>query len=367
MKFISKIFQRIKLFNLILLESVWFRKVKEKPLLVAFGPIYFQVMRTAVEMDLFTKLKKSGPQTRSQIAGMLGISEYPVRIILSVLVATGFLKRIGGANPKYKNTLFSKIYLDREAKTNMVSWIDFYHHIAYRPMFYFHESAKENTNVGIKEYPGDEPTLYQRLARVPAHEKILEDALSQLSRMANKMLAEFVDLSKVKNMIDVGGGDATNILALAKKHPNLKATVFDSPTVCALAENKIQNENMADRCGTMGGDCFKDDFPGNIDCVLFSHFLDIWDEQQNLFLIKKSFNALNKGGQVIILEIPQWENEKGPHEAISTTPYFLALASGRGYMYTAQEYAQWLKTAGFTGIQFLKLPMDHVAVRGFKP
>ena len=45
------------------------------------GHIFFQTLRTAVQLDLFTLLAKDGPLTRQEIAKKLDIAEQPMRIV----------------------------------------------------------------------------------------------------------------------------------------------------------------------------------------------------------------------------------------------------------------------------------------------
>src|SRR5258708_16238045 len=99
--------------------------------------------------------------------------------------------------------------------------------------------------------------------------------MQQLSVQTNATLADFVDLTSVKHFVDVGGGDATNIMTLAKRNPHIRATVFDLPSVCDIAKKNIEGSGMANRLGVVPGHCFKDDFPKDADCFLFSHFFTI--------------------------------------------------------------------------------------------
>ena len=50
----------------------------------------------------------------------------------------------------------------------------------------------------------------------------------------------------------------------------------------------------------------------------------------------------------------------GPLTAVAGSPYFLTLATGDGYIYSAKEYEIWLMDAGAKTTKRLKLPQDHV-------
>ena len=197
---------------------------------------------------------------------------------------------------------------------NVVSIVQWQHHINYRPMHRFYDAIKANRNVGLDELEGDEGTLYERLAHNSRLEAIFQNAMEGISVQANAMFARFVDLSNVRHLVNVGGGNGANALALAAKYPRLRADVFDFPSVCRIAEQNIKQAGLSSRVGTVEGNCFEDPFPRDADCFLFSHFLTIWSEEENGRLLKKAFDALPRGGRVIVFNMMQHDSETGPLE-----------------------------------------------------
>lgn len=334
----------------------------ERLFLVLGGHIYFQTLAAAVELDLFTLLGKRGPMTRAQLGATLGLEPKPLRILLLGCVTLGLIRREGDS---YSNAPLSEQMLNREQPGNIVAIVRWQNHINYPAMRYFHEALRKNRNVGIKVFDGSEPTLYQRLTHHPELEQVFQDAMQAISVQANRLLAEHLDLSGVHHLVDVGGGDATNIISLARRFPHLKATVFDSPSVCDLARKNIREQGLEDRLGAVPGDCFVDPFP-EADAVLFSHFFTIWSEQKNQQLLRKAYDALPTGGRAIIFNMMQNDTEDGPLAAALGSPYFLTLATGEGMLYTWTEYATWMREAGFDPVRTQALPTDHGVVTGVK-
>ena len=230
-----------------------------------------------------------------------------------------------------------------------------------------YEAVREYRNVGLKEFAGDEPTLYQRLAHDPQVEAIFQDAMQELSVQANADLARFIDMRGVKHLVDVGGGDGTNIIAIARRWPHLRATVFDSPTVCEIARRNIAAAGLSDRLDAVPGECFADPFPKDADCLLFAHFFTIWSEKQDRELFEKCYRSLPSGGQVAIFNMMQHDDESGPFSAAVGSPYFLTLATGAGMLYTWHEYESWMRDAGFSDVRRHKLLRDHGLIVGRKP
>lgn len=328
------------------------------------GHILFQTLHAAVEFDLFTKLSTHKRLALTQITELLNIKRQPARIMLLGLVSSGILKK----NPDntYSNTPTAEIALSKHSPINVISYVKLQHHVMYKGMFHLYESIKEYKNVGLQEFEGNEPTLYQRLSHTPEIKQIFQDAMHELSVHANKELANHIDLSDSKFLIDVGGGDGTNIIELASKFENLRAAVFDLPSVCPITQNKINQSNLSDRLSAIPGNCFEDAFPSNADSFLFSHFCTIWSEQKNKALFQKAFDALPKNGKIIIFNMMQENDETGPLSTALGSPYFLAIATGEGMLYTWREYEEWLKAAGFVQIKSARLPQDHGVIIGIK-
>lgn len=345
------------------MEDVFQSKEMKHLYLVFGGHIFFQTLRTAVQLDLFTFLKKEGPLTRQEIAKRLGLHQQPLRIVVLGLTAVGLLEKDGD---RYSNSNIAQQFLVEDSPRNLKAFIELQHRVMYKGLYWMLDAVQENKNVGLKEFSGDEPTLYQRLAHDPELEGIFQEAMQELSVQANADMVQSVDLSGVKHLVDVGGGDGTNIIALAQRWPHLKATVFDSPTVCNIAKQNIAAHGLSDRLDAVAGNCFHDSFPKDTDYLMFCHFFTIWGEKKDRELFKKCYESLPRGGKVAIFNMMQHDDETGPLSAAIGSPYFLAIATGSGMLYTWGEYESWMQTAGFQDTRRYKLLMDHGLIVGTK-
>lgn len=327
------------------------------------GHIFFQTLRAAAKFDLFSLLSKKGPLTRVQIAEELGCDEQPVRVLLLPLTVAGILDK---QEDCYANSSLAEQLLVANSPHRVLSYIELQHRVMYRGLTRLYESIAENRNAGLEEFEGEEPTLYQRLAHDPDSEEVFQDAMQELSVQSNRCLANGVDLSGVRHVVDVGGGDGTNAIALALRWPELRVTVFDSPTVCKIAEHNIREKGLSNRIATQPGDCFQSAFPTDADCFLFSHFFTIWSPEKDQLLLQKCHDALPCGGRVVLFNMMQEDDEAASWAAAVGSPYFQAIATGEGMLYTWSEYEDWMRSAGFTNVERLRLPRDHGAITGIK-
>lgn len=340
------------------------QKSINKFLMVFGGHILFETLYSAVKFDLFTKLSKHKRLNLAEIVNLLDIQEQPARILLLGLVSSELLVR--DDEGFYANTPTAEMALTAHSPQNVISYVKLQHHVMYKGMFHFYDSIKEYSNVGLKEFDGDEPTLYQRLSHDPEVKQIFQDAMQELSVHANQDLVENVDFSDIKSLVDVGGGNGYNAIQLVKNFEGLHAAVFDLPTVCPITEQKINESGVQNRLSVIPGNCFEDEFPSGADCFIFCHFCTIWSKDENQFLFEKAYRALPANGKIVIFNMMQNNDETGPLTAALGSGYFLAIATGKGMLYTWAEYEEWMKASGFRDIKSIKLAQDHGAIIGIK-
>ena len=201
----------------------------------------------------------------------------------------------------------------------------------------------------------------------PELEQIFQGAMSSLSAQANAYLVQEVDFNRFTHVVDIGGGDGSNALALARKFPGLRVTVFDSPSVCEYATRNIAAAGLQDRVATCAGEMFSDPFPEGVDAILFSHIFTIWSLDKNLALLKKSYDALPEGGSVLVFGMMGADDDTGPLSTALGSPYFLAIATGEGMLYSWADYEERMHQAGFRSVERVEnLPLNHGAIIGTK-
>lgn len=348
----------------LLMDNFVIRWAKRQAQLTIFGPVNFQGLSAAIRFDLFTLLAERGTMKRSEIARELTISDRSARNLLTLLVSGGVLKKARSKDPNdpaYRNVILGQHYLNRKSPHQITALVEMYHFIFYRGMFHYFESLKSERPEGLMELPGAEPTFEQRLAHHPELEKIFQNSMQQLSALANPWLVEYVDFSSSRHVLDVGGGDGSNVLKIVKRHPHLKGTVLDLPTVCANAKNNIARQGLSDTVDTASGDCFVDPYPNGVDTVLFCHFLHLWSEDQCRKILRNAYARLPAGGRAVIFDIMEHDDGSGPLAAAVVSAQFLAHTAG-GYMYAAREYEGWLIDVGFKIDSKLRFPDDHVTI-----
>ncbi|MCB9059900.1 MAG: methyltransferase domain-containing protein [Halobacteriovoraceae bacterium] len=310
--------------------------------LIAGGHTAFQLMWSGIELGLFDLLNKEGPKSLEEVAAKLGLDLRPTRILLTGLASLDLLDKENG---QYSNSRISKNWLIAGHPGNIADIMGWQRYIVYEGQIDFTRALKENKNIGIDFFPGNGDTLYQRLQSDPFKQKVFQDSMSALSKIANSEMVRSLDLSQVKHIVDAGGGNGTNAIALATKNPHLKVTVLDSEPVCKLAQENILKNNLQERVFTKVGNFFNADFPDEIDAVIYCHIMTIWSLDEIVQLLKNTYNALPKGGQVIIFNMMGNDEDTGPLSTALGSPYFLSIATGKGMLYSWSDYINAMEKA----------------------
>lgn len=248
----------------------------------------------------------------------------------------------------------------------MIEVMGWQYHIVYPGLTNFTECLRQNKNLGLEHFKGQGNTLYERLTYSPELEKVFQNSMQSLSKSANKILVSMVDFSGITHLVDAGGGDGTNAIEIAKANPTLKVSIFDSPSVCKIANANIQKHEMGSQVETHPGNFFTDTIPPGADCVLFCHMMTIWSLEKDTLLLSKIYNQLPEGGKVMLFNMMGNDAEDGPLSTALGSPYFLAIATGEGGLHSWKDYENVLSKAGFKQTERYELPKDHGVIIGIK-
>ncbi|MET7511593.1 methyltransferase [Streptomyces albidoflavus] len=327
------------------------------------APALFNAVTSAVEFGIFRFLSGNPGADFDRVQEFTGVPHHQLRVLLQAVCSTGLLEREEGA---YRNSPVAESLLASEADDSwahiLVGWKEVY----YPAFTQMTKALRAGTNTALDSYPGDEPTLYQRLSRNPEVEAVFHRAMSAFTLRSVDALVEREEFASVRRLLDVGGGDGTTSLKLVARHPRLTSTVFDMPSVSRLADEKTA-ATSAERVELLPGDIFNDVFPRGFDAILFSHVLEIFSEDQILGLLKKGYDALPEGGRIFLYGYNVSDDETAGIFGARLGLYFNVLASGQGMAYPAGDYESWLSQVGFKQVSTVRrMPYEHGLTVGIK-
>jgi predicted O-methyltransferase YrrM len=298
----------------------------------------FKTLAAAHDLDLFSLLAGGSSTTPDELAQALGLHPRPAEMLLTGCAALGLLEK---ANGRYRNTPLSEAYLVRGKPSYFGGFVQMADKRLYAGWGKLAEALR--TNRPTTWDPAQQSSLFDR--EDPAMLAFFWEAMHSLSTMTARKLCEAVDFRRFHRLLDIGGGSGAYDIEICKAFGGLRATVLDLPHVADIAAEKIAAAGLSDRIDAVGGDFFEH-IPGDHDVHLLSMILHDWDEATNRDLLRWSFEALPRGGAVVISELLVNDEKTGPTPAaLMSLNMLIETAGGRNY--TPAEYAAWLEDAGF--------------------
>jgi SAM-dependent methyltransferase len=179
------------------------------------------------------------------------------------------------------------------------------------------------------------------------------------------VLAERVDLSNARCLLDVGGGTGLYAIAFLQRYQKLQALVFDRPAVLKVAEELAAAYGVADRLQCVAGDMFADALPQACDCTLLSNVLHDWDVPQCRLLVRRVADALPAGGRLLIHDALLDDDLSGPLYPALFSVALMVLTEGRNY--SGAEYKAWMREAGLTPGEPVPTLVHSSVLIGTKP
>jgi len=255
-----------------------------------------KVLLSAVELDVFGELARTGGRSASELAEHLGLHPRAAADFLDALVALGLLERDGG---HYTDTPETEHFLDRAKPTYIGDGLA----MANSRLYGFWGRLTDALHTGKPQnesrHGGD---TYARIHEDPDRARQFRRAMSQLSRPSAHALAESFPWHEHTRVADIGCGDGDLLLRLLERHPHLSAVGFDLPTAAdAFAEGVADTPHLADRIAFHAGDFHTDPLP-RADVLVMGHVLHDWDDAGKRRLVARAHDALPPGGRLIAFE-----------------------------------------------------------------
>ncbi|MCP4397333.1 MAG: methyltransferase [bacterium] len=331
----------------------------DKPLWDIWGSMYhLALLGVADELHLFEALE-SQALSLPELARKLEIGFRAAETVTSVLAGLNFLKKEAG-----------KINLTEQAKIYLLPGSPFY----WGALFKSSNMREEHKALRIALKHDGNP--------FSAYGKSFTDDWTQnsISLETARMFADLMHgmifapaVSAVKNeifshttrLLDVGGGAGSFGIAFAYECPQSRATVFDLPPVCKIAQEYIQKFNVNERVDVYPGNFFADLWPRGYDGICFSNIFHDWPPDRCRTLAASAYDALEPGGRIFLHEMLLDDEKFGPLAAACFDLWMFVNFSAQ--QYSQDELFHVLADAGFEEPGVLSTFGYYSVVHAVKP
>ena len=310
-------------------------------------------LKAAVDLDLFTAIAK-GSRTPAEIAKACNAAERGVRILSDSLVVMGFLTKDGN---RYSLTADTAFFLDSRSPAYLGLAFKFLMHPTQLAHFEHLGAAVRNGGSSAEDTtlaPNDPIWIEFAKGMAPM-------MMPAAQAMAGILAAELSSRPSAK-ILDIAASHGLFGITVAQRLPNAHIYALDWANVLEVAKENAGKQDLTDRYHLLPGSAFDVDYGTGFDAILITNLLHHFDPSENEKMLKKAYNALNPGGQVLILEfVPNDDRVSPPVPAM----FSLTMLGNtpKGDAYTLAEYGTMCRNAGLETPRLIPLePMPESLV-----
>ena len=302
-----------------------------------------RILQAAVSLGIFDALRGKEALDAAALAAAIGAEARATGLLADALAVMGLLGKDGR---RYRLNELSATYLTTGSPRDFSSMVRF-EALSWDVWGRLEEAVRTGR-------PARVPDMYQT---DEAETGIFIDAMDSLVRARGdaEVTADALDLSGARLLLDIGPGPATYPIALCRRYPALRATLYDLPGTLRITERYVHASDVAGRIEYVAGDYRTDAVPGGQDVVFLSNIIHGEDEATNEALMGKLADSLVPGGRLIIkdhiLEGSRAETDTG---TVFSLLMLLTTAGGRCYSFG--EVRGWLERSGLVDVERVELP-----------
>lgn len=299
-----------------------------------------RIILTANNFGIFDCLEGNG-KTAGAVAKSISADARATELILNSLTAIGLLKKEGA---RYRNSPVSSKYL------------------VYGKPDYQGDILRHNS-ILWDNWSGLDTVLKtgKPFRKSHEHESFILGMHNIALQRTGKVLGG-INLKGVKKVLDLGGGPGTYSMAFAKK--KIEVTLLDYPDTFKISKRLIKEAGLGKNIKLLAAEIMSDDWGGNYDLVFISQIFHAYSPEDCISMLRKSHDALNPAGRVVVQEFYLEESRTAPPQGAIFAINML-VNTEKGRTYTVKEMSSWMKKTGFKDIGS-KLIDETVLVTGKK-
>lgn len=293
----------------------------------------------------------------SEICAFIGIELRSVEVVMAVVLALELVELEDG---RYKLTKVTEEFLLKKSP----NYCGYYWDLIYCIGDNFSLASLENVMRKPDRQKEEEETLFEESVYHTEKAGAFTKAMHGVSIGAASVWPDKLNLADYHCMLDIGGGSGVHSVGVVTRWPNIRGIIYELATVGGITTDFIKSYGLEKRILIHIGDMWSEPYP-EADIHFYSNVLHDWPEQKNIFLTKKSYDALPHGGRIIIHEMLFNDDISGPLAVAGYNVTMLSWSQGKQYSYS--EMKQILHCAGFCDIEIIPAFGYFSLITGVKP
>jgi O-methyltransferase domain/Dimerisation domain len=305
-----------------------------------------QAISVAAALGLADLLTTNPDATSERLAELTGMDEDGLRRLLRYLTSIGLLSATDG---KFELTEMGRL-LRTDADPSLRPLALLYGGTFYESFGHFIYAVRTGREAFDHVF-GEHHFEY--FAESPELSELFDSAMAASASMF-RGVAEVIDFSAVRTVVDVGGGNGALLRRIMRAAPHVKGVLFERPNVLDEARAAFADAGITDRCAFVSGD-FTVGVPDGGDVYILSRVLHDWDDGLCRTILARIASAMHDHSRLLIVErlLPE---DRSPSLAFAWDIHMLCNVGGRER--TATHYRKLLAEAGFKLSARHALPLD---------
>ena len=168
--------------------------------------------------------------------------------------------------------------------------------------------------------------VYEYLAKHPELGAVFNRYMTTQSNLHNAAIIDAYDFSRVRTLVDVGGGHGATLAAVLSRYPTMKGILFDLPEVVSTAV-RLETSDVADRCEVVGGDMLHSVPTGGDAYMIKRVMMDKTDGDAETIL-RNCLSTMNAAGKILVVD-PMLPAGTEPHPNWLTDIFMMVSQGGR--------------------------------------
>ena len=303
---------------------------------LAYLPIYFKLLRGAMELNVFSHL--TVPVAAEHIAADLGWHPGNTAMLLDALYSLGFVEKQGGL---YVNTPEADRYLVVSSPEYAGGFLLTYIQEGLAPM-----------DVARLVREGPEPQAASQMDQALDFTQY-GDAFRAAQRGCRqqellRIIRSLPENDGIRNVLDIGCNTGLLGLAVIGDREDRVGVLFDRPPFVPLIRQSIQQMGLQNRARPMGGDFLTDDLGCGYDLILAISVM-LFARGDMAGFLRKLYDALAPKGIAVCISEGVRQDFSGPWDMIlGYLPYWF---QGMDMAVRCGEIEMAAKAAGFSSVE----------------
>jgi hypothetical protein len=301
-----------------------------------YGALATQLISVAAEFGI-ADLLADGPRSAADLAASTGADSGATYRMLRALASLGVFTEVAPGT-------FGMTPLSETLRTGVKgSMKDLAQDVGGRTRLLAYADLSHSIRTGKPAFDHAHGTsMWSYLQTHPEEVALFGKAMGNLASQAHSAAFDAYDLSDVRRLVDVGGGEGYLIATVLSRYPNMKAVLFDEPHVTKGAPRVLAAAGITSRTEIVSGDIFQS-VAGGGDAYVLSSILFSYSDPEAQIILTNIRKAMDPAGKILILEpvIPEG-NEPHPGKLLDVCQ----LALHRGGVRSKAEFAALLSASG---------------------